>query len=70
MFAKGVEAQTKKLFKVCKQREIPIFTFVNKLDHYGKAPIDLMDEIENVPGYPLVSDELANRSGWAVYGRL
>lgn len=46
--AKGVEAQTKKLFKVCKQRGIPIFTFVNKLDRYGKAPIDLMEEIENV----------------------
>ena len=54
--AKGVEAQTKKLFKVCKQRGIPIFTFVNKLDHYGKLPIDLMDEIENVLGirsYPM-----------------
>lgn len=54
--AKGVEAQTKKLFKVCKQRGIPIFTFVNKLDHYGKLPIDIMDEIENVLGirsYPM-----------------
>ena len=48
--AKGVEAQTKKLFKVCKQRGIPIFTFANKLDHYGKLPLDLMDEIENVLG--------------------
>ncbi len=54
--AKGVEAQTKKLFKVCKQRGIPIFTFVNKLDRYGKAPLDLMDELENVLGirsYPM-----------------
>ena len=54
--AKGVEAQTKKLFKVCKQWGIPIFTFVNKLDHYGKLPIDLMDEIETVLGirsYPM-----------------
>lgn len=54
--AKGVEAQTKKLFKVCKQRHIPIFTFINKLDRYGKAPIDLMDELENVLGirsYPM-----------------
>lgn len=54
--AKGVEAQTKKLFKVCKQQGIPIFTFVNKLDHYGKLPIDLMDEIETVLGirsYPM-----------------
>ena len=54
--AKGVEAQTKKLFKVCKQRGIPIFTFVNKLDRFGKAPLDLMDEIEEVLGirsYPM-----------------
>ena len=54
--AKGVEAQTKKLFKVCKERGIPIFTFVNKLDRYGKAPLDLMDEIEKVLGirsYPM-----------------
>ncbi len=54
--AKGVEAQTKKLFRVCKQRNIPIFTFVNKLDRFGKAPLDLMDEIETVLGirsYPM-----------------
>lgn len=54
--AKGVEAQTKKLFKVCKERRIPIFTFINKLDRFGKAPIDLMDELENVLGirsYPM-----------------
>ena len=54
--AKGVEAQTKKLFRVCKERRIPIFTFVNKLDRFGKAPIDLMDELENVLGirsYPM-----------------
>lgn len=54
--AKGVEAQTKKLFKVCKQRHIPIFTFVNKLDRFGKAPLELMEEIEDVLGirsYPM-----------------
>ena len=54
--AKGEEAQTKKLFRVCKERGIPIFTFVNKLDRFGKAPIDLMDELENVLGirsYPM-----------------
>lgn len=54
--AKGVEAQTKKLFKVCKQREIPIFTFINKLDRFGKAPLELMEEIEAVLGirsYPM-----------------
>ena len=54
--AKGVEAQTKKLFKVCKDRGIPIFTFVNKLDRFGRAPLDLADEIEQVLGiksYPM-----------------
>jgi peptide chain release factor 3 len=54
--AKGVEAQTKKLFKVCKQRGIPIFTFVNKLDRHGKHPFELMEEIEKVlgiNGYPM-----------------
>ncbi len=48
--AKGVEAQTKKLFAVCKERGIPIFTFVNKLDHFGRNPFDLMEEIENSLG--------------------
>ncbi len=48
--AKGVEAQTKKLFAVCKERGIPIFTFVNKLDHFGRNPFDLMEEIENLLG--------------------
>ena len=48
--AKGVEAQTKKLFKVCSDRGIPIFTFVNKIDHFGRNPFDLMAEIEDVLG--------------------
>jgi len=54
--AKGVEAQTIKLFRVCKQRGIPVFTFVNKLDRHGKNPFDLMEEIEKVLGiraYPM-----------------
>jgi peptide chain release factor 3 len=48
--AKGVEAQTLKLFEVCKRRGIPIFTFINKMDREGKHPIDLMDEVEKVLG--------------------
>ena len=48
--AKGVEAQTKKLFKVCTLRHIPIFTFVNKLDRDARDPFDLMEEIETVLG--------------------
>ncbi len=48
--AKGVEAQTRKLFKVCRDRGIPIFTFVNKLDRETRNPFDLMDELEKVLG--------------------
>jgi peptide chain release factor 3 len=48
--AKGVETQTKKLFKVCRLRGIPIFTFVNKLDQEGRLPLDLLTEIEDVLG--------------------
>ena len=52
--AKGVEAQTKKLFKVCRMRDIPIFTFVNKLDREGRPPLDLLTEIEEVLGISAV----------------
>ena len=46
--AKGIEAQTKKLFEVCRKRSIPIFTFVNKLDRPTLDPLALIDEIESV----------------------
>ena len=52
--AKGVEAQTKKLFRVCTLRHIPIFTFVNKLDHESRDPFELMEEIETVLGLSLI----------------
>ncbi|MCF6409550.1 peptide chain release factor 3 [Pseudalkalibacillus salsuginis] len=48
--AKGVEAQTKKLFKVCSDRGIPIFTFINKMDRQGREPFELLEEIEEVLG--------------------
>jgi peptide chain release factor 3 len=44
--AKGVEAQTEKLFQVCALRKIPVFTFVNKVDRPGIAPLAVLDEIE------------------------
>jgi peptide chain release factor 3 len=53
---KGVEAQTIKLFQVCKMRGIPIFTFINKMDRQSRDPFELMEEIENVLGirsYPM-----------------
>ena len=48
--SKGVEAQTRKLFKVCAMRHIPIFTFVNKMDREAKDPFDLLDELERELG--------------------
>ena len=48
--AKGVEEQTRKLFQVCRQRRIPVFTFINKIDRFGRDPFDLMDELEKVLG--------------------
>ena len=44
--AKGIEGQTRKLFEVCRLRDMPIITFVNKLDRDGLEPIDLLDQIE------------------------
>ncbi|MBM3275638.1 MAG: peptide chain release factor 3 [Candidatus Sericytochromatia bacterium] len=54
--AKGVESQTRKLFRVCRQRSIPIFTFVNKMDRPGREPFELLGEVESVLGigvYPV-----------------
>ena len=48
--SKGVEAQARKLFKVCVMRHIPIFTFINKLDRDANDTFDLLDEIEKELG--------------------
>ncbi len=48
--AKGIEAQTRKLFDVCRLRSLPTFTFVNKLDRPGRSPLELLDEIERELG--------------------
>src|SRR5688572_22020666 len=45
--AKGIEAQTRKLFEVCRLRDVPILTFVNKMDRDGREPLELLDEIES-----------------------
>ncbi len=46
--AKGIEPQTRKLFEVCRLRNVPIITFINKVDREGKAPFALLDEIADV----------------------
>ncbi len=54
--AKGVEPQTKKLFAICRERRIPLFTFMNKLDRPSRDPLELLDELEHVLGieaYPV-----------------
>src|SRR5579883_1772702 len=53
---KGIETQTRKLFEVCRQRGIPIFTFMNKMDRPARDPLALLDELEHVLGiaaYPV-----------------
>ncbi len=54
--AKGIEPQTRKLFKICAMRHIPIFTFINKLDREARSPYDLMEQLEQEFGigtYPM-----------------
>ena len=48
--AKGIEPQTRKLFEVCRQRGVPIFTFMNKCDRPMREPLSLLDELESVLG--------------------
>lgn len=70
--AKGVEAQTKKLFRVCRQRKIPIFTFVNKMDRPGRDSFELVGEVENVLGigvYPMTWPVLTGDTFRGVYHR-
>lgn len=46
--ARGIEAQTRKLFEVCRLRSVPIITFVNKVDREGRPPFELLDEIADI----------------------
>src|SRR4029079_11892251 len=48
--AKGIEAQTRKLFEVTRRRGLPLFTFINKMDRPARHPLELLDEIESVLG--------------------
>ncbi|MGB0153104.1 MAG: peptide chain release factor 3 [Verrucomicrobiales bacterium] len=51
---KGIEAQTLKLFEVCRKRGVPIFVFINKMDRPSRPPLELIDELERVLGLPPV----------------
>ncbi|WP_053957205.1 peptide chain release factor 3 [Inediibacterium massiliense] len=70
--AKGIEDQTKKLFKVCKMRGIPIFTFINKLDRQGRDPFELLEDIETnlgIKSYPANWPIGSGRNFKGVYNR-
>jgi peptide chain release factor 3 len=60
--AKGIEAQTRKLFEVCRLRDVPIITFINKLDRDGRDSFDLLDEIEQTLALEVVP------AGWPIGG--
>ena len=65
--AKGIEAQTRKLFEVCRLRDVPIITFVNKLDREGRDPFELLDEIEQTLQLEVTAGgHLADRHGTAL----
>lgn len=71
--ANGVEAQTRKLFRVCRHRSIPLFTFVNKIDRPGRDPFDLVGEVEDDLGigvYPVTWPVFARGVVRGVYHRL
>jgi len=52
--ANGVESQTRRLIEVCRQRDTPILTFVNKMDREVREPLDILDEVERELGMPCV----------------
>lgn len=70
--AKGIEPQTRKLFHVCAMRNIPIFTFINKLDRDSRSPYELMEQLENEFGigtYPINWPIGSGRDFKGVYDR-
>ena len=70
--SKGVEKQTIKLFKVCMLRDIPVFTFINKMDRDSRDPFELLEEIEKILGistYPINWPIGSGKSFQGVYDR-
>ena len=61
--AKGIETQTRKLFEVCRLRDIPIITFINKIDREGEDPLTLLGSDRVGPGARSRADGLAGRHG-------
>lgn len=71
--AKGVEAQTEKLFKASSMRQIPIFTFINKLDREANSPFDLLQSLEDalgLPAFPITWPIGAGSTFQGIYDRM
>ena len=60
--AKGIEAQTEKLFQVCRARNLPVLTFLNKYDRPGREPLELLDEIGILREAPAAEDDALVRA--------
>ena len=67
--AKGIEAQTLKLFEVCRSRRLPVLTFLNKYDRPGREPLELLDEIEAADRIAADTGDVAGRGGRGVARR-
>ena len=59
--AKGIEARTRKLFEICRLRDIPIITFVNKMDREARDPFELLDEVSSTLALDCCARDLAGR---------
>ena len=68
--AKGIEPQTRKLFEVCRLRDIPIITFVNKMDREARDPFELLDEIADQLQLDVAPMIVAGRHGAELPRRL
>ena len=68
--AKGVESQTKKLFEVCRLRDMPILTFCNKMDRESRDPFEIIDEIQENLALDVAPASMAHRDGAGVCRRL
>ena len=66
--ARGIQQQTRKLFEVCRLRDMPITTFINKLDRESQDPFVLLDEIEQTLQIDVIARKLAYRNGTTIQG--
>ena len=68
--AKGIEAQTRKLFEVCRLRDVPIITFINKMDREAQDPFELLDEIASTLALDVAPMTWPVGSGHGLQGHL